>query len=255
MTNVSRSHFDTEMGKVLKALKDMSDTAKATNTKVDKVSETQEAMGAQVQEVLGPIQDLSNRVVVAEKKVSAQGRHVMRLRERQVRIQCTKAAAGANEDEVVSFLETEFAKIGYSRDVNPNFTVTAPVLFGPFTAKQAGAPGSYREAVSGVECWTIVVTLYSRGWAFKIRTSKELRGADKLVSVGQELDPFEIEEKATIQASPSFKAAAQRYRDSYNRWPMWDFATAKMGREVWTLDRVLKEDAAAAGASGSGATA
>ena len=36
--------------------------------------------------------------------------------------------------------------------------------------------------------------------------------AEKVPAVGHELDQAELEDKATIQASPSFKAAMNRYR-------------------------------------------
>jgi len=37
MGNVSKSHFDTEMGKVLKGLKEVTDSVKTTNTKVEEL--------------------------------------------------------------------------------------------------------------------------------------------------------------------------------------------------------------------------
>ena len=83
-------NFDSEMGKVLKGLKEMTDSVKATNSKVEKLSKAQEAYGAQLQEVLGPIQDLRDRVTVLEKKTSAQGRQIMGLHQRQIRVSCTK---------------------------------------------------------------------------------------------------------------------------------------------------------------------
>ena len=244
MGNVSKSHFDSEMGKVLKGLKEMTDSVKATNSKVEELSKAQEAYGAQLQEVLGPIHDLRDRVTVLEKKTSAQGRQIMGLRQRQIRVSCTKAVAGENEEAVVAFLEDLFAKhVGYSREKHPGFVLTGPKLR-PFKAKQLGAPGSYREAVSGADCWAVVVTVYSENWAFRIRTCKELKGADKVFAVGQELEEIEMEEKAIIQSSPSFKVAAHRYKETTNRWPFWNFATARMGKDVWTVDRVRREDAA-----------
>ena len=101
-----------------------------------------------------------------------------------------------------------------------------------------------REAVSGADCWAVVVTVYSENWAFRIRTCKELKGADKVFAVGQELEEIEMEEKTIIQSSPSFKVAAHRYKETTNRWPFWNFATARMGKDVWTVDRVRREDAA-----------
>ena len=90
--------------------------------------------------------------------------------------------------------------------------------------------------------------MYNENWAFKIRTCKELKGADKVFAVGQALDETEVEDKASIQSSPSLKAAAHKYRETHNMWPFWDFATARMGKDVWTVDRVRREDAP----SGSG---
>ena len=187
---------------------------------------------------------ISVTATVLEKKTSAQGRQIMGLRQRQIRVSCTKAVAGENEEAVVAFLEDLFAKhVGYSREKHPGFVLTGPKLR-PFKAKQLGAPGSYREAVSGADCWAVVVTVYSENWAFRIRTCKELKGADKVFAVGQELEEIEMEEKAIIQSSPSFKVAAHRYKETTNRWPFWNFATARMGKDVWTVDRVRREDAA-----------
>ena len=131
-------------------------------------------------------------------------------------------------------------------------TLEGAVVYSFKTKQQAGAAGSYRDAVAaGTECWAVVIQLNNIYDARRIRACKDLRGPDKFFAVGQNLTTSEKEEKSIIQASGEFRAAAAKYKESTGKWPYWNFATAFMGSDVWTIEKVQSGELSAGSQGGA----